>query len=94
MISPPVRWPAAGLPIDGAGQPSTIMTTEIDLPCADCGTDLHERTLPAHTLLHPIEGRQYLTVADCPGCDARYYPHDTVSVLAEVLGLHRTEGGS
>ncbi|WP_435175069.1 hypothetical protein [Halorussus sp. AFM4] len=70
------------------------MTTETDLPCADCGTDLRERTLPAHTLLHPVEGHQYLTVADCPGCEARYYPDDTVTVLAEVLGIQRPKGGS
>lgn len=67
------------------------MTTEIDLPCADCSTDLHERTLPAHTLLHSIEGRQFVTVADCPGCGAQYYPDETVSVLAAVLRARRTE---
>ncbi len=67
------------------------MTTETDLPCADCGTDLSERTLPAHTLLYPIEGRQYLTVADCPGCGAQYYPDETVAVLAEVMRAQGTE---
>ncbi|NHN61125.1 MULTISPECIES: hypothetical protein [Halorussus] len=70
------------------------MITETDLPCADCGTALCERTLPAHTLLLPIEGRDYVTVADCPACSARYYPDDTVSVLAEVRGARRTERGS
>lgn len=70
------------------------MTIETDLPCTDCDTDLRERTLPAHTLLHSIEGTRYLTVADCPNCGARYYPDETVTILAAVRGAPQTTEGS
>lgn len=70
------------------------MTTETDLPCTDCGTDLRERTLPTNELLLPVEAQQDVTIAECPNCGGRYYPDDTVTVLAEAIGAQRTEGSS
>jgi DNA-directed RNA polymerase subunit RPC12/RpoP len=48
------------------------MTTEFDLPCADCGLELVESTARPETTAEPV------TVAKCPGCGSRYYPEGSL----------------
>ncbi|WP_136715609.1 zf-TFIIB domain-containing protein [Halorientalis salina] len=42
------------------------MTTEFDLPCADCGQDLVRRQV--------LRAGESVTVAQCPNCGGQYYP--------------------
>lgn len=58
------------------------MIHEIDLPCSDCETVLVERTIQTDELQAPIDNDASVSVAECPGCGARYYPHETLSLLA------------
>lgn len=61
---------------------------EIDLPCSDCGTDLVECAVEVQNLPISTDYRGTVTVAACPTCDARYYPHETLSRLTS--GSNRT----
>lgn len=54
-----------------------------DLPCADCGTELVERTITANELPTAIADDGSVRVAKCPNCGARYYPKQTLSKLSE-----------
>lgn len=50
-----------------------VMTTEFDLPCAECGQRLvsQEHTRAGATV----------TVAECPDCGGRYYPEAALQRL-------------
>lgn len=48
------------------------MTTEFDLPCAECGRELVRREIPAE------DGSGEVVVAECPDCGGRYYPEDAL----------------
>lgn len=57
------------------------MPTEIDLPCPDCGVPLYDRTVEADALPGPSSSDDPVPVAECPGCDARFYPDRTLARL-------------
>lgn len=58
------------------------MMHETDIPCSDCGTTLVETTVPVSDLPVSTSLRGTVTVAECPACDARYYPEQTVVALS------------
>lgn len=49
------------------------MTTEFDLPCADCGQELVRQELSRTGAT--------VTVAQCPNCGSRYYPETALERL-------------
>jgi uncharacterized protein with PIN domain len=55
---------------------------ETDLPCADCGTELVERTLDTTELPVSTTVDDSVRLAECPSCGARYYPKQTLSQLS------------
>lgn len=67
---------------------------ELDIPCADCGTDLEERAVPVEDLPISTDTQRRVRVAVCPACGARYYPDETLSLLAGALDSPRPRGNS
>lgn len=53
--------------------PQMFVTTEFDLPCAECGHELQPTRVTAREAA--------VTVADCPNCGGRYYPEDALGRL-------------
>lgn len=60
------------------------MTHEIDLPCSDCGSSLEETTIATDDLPVSTNRDGSVTVAECPHCNARYYPEPTLTRLFEA----------
>lgn len=58
------------------------MTHETDIPCAECGTDLVERDVDVSEVPASTTERGQVTVAECPTCEARYYPQETLDRLS------------
>lgn len=67
---------------------------ETDLPCSNCGTDPVERTVYAQELPVATDWHGHVQVAECPRCDARYYPKRALSKLTEPSALSPAPGGS
>ncbi|NEU56198.1 zf-TFIIB domain-containing protein [Halorussus sp. MSC15.2] len=55
------------------------MTSEYELDCANCGTSLTRREVPAETL--GFGALDSLEVAECPDCGGRYFPETTLERL-------------
>ncbi len=58
------------------------MIQETDIPCSDCGTELVDRTVYARELSVATDWVGEVTVVECPACEARYYPEETVARLS------------
>lgn len=56
---------------------------ETNLPCADCGTELVDRTVETQNLPTSKSYEGEVRVAECPPCDARYYPEQALSQLSD-----------
>lgn len=65
---------------------------ERDLPCADCGTELVERSVHVRDL--PVETPWHgsVVVTECPTCNGRYYPERSVSTLDDALHESHADG--
>jgi len=55
---------------------------ETDIPCSDCGTELIERSVHARDLPVAASWQSTVRIAECPACDARHYPEQTLAELA------------
>jgi uncharacterized Zn finger protein len=49
------------------------MTTEFELPCADCGAELVQKEV--------ARGSATVTIAQCPHCGGTYYPESALERL-------------
>jgi hypothetical protein len=56
---------------------------ELDIPCSDCGADLVERIVSARDLPVSTTVHDPVRIAVCPECEARYYPKETLTALAD-----------
>lgn len=65
---------------------------ETDIPCSDCGTKLEERTVHVRDLPISTDSQLTVDVAVCPGCDARYYPRETLHRIREATVSFRRRG--
>jgi uncharacterized protein with PIN domain len=67
---------------------------ETDLPCSDCGTALVSRSVHTADLPVSTDGHGEVNVAECPACDARYYPRQTLARLTEAATENRAREDS
>lgn len=51
---------------------------ETDIPCSDCGTALIERTIHVRDLSVSTHSQGQVPIAECPSCEARYYPEQAL----------------
>jgi hypothetical protein len=67
---------------------------ETDIPCSDCGTVLLERTFHAQDLPVATALQGHVRIAECPTCEARYYPEQTLSQLTGSTNNPQPRGDS
>lgn len=67
---------------------------ETDIPCADCGTELVERTVQAREIPLSTSWSGEVQLAECPSCNARYYPEQALVQLAESSTTPRPRSDS
>lgn len=66
------------------------MIHETTIPCSDCGTGLVERTVHVRELSVPTDWNCEVSIAECPSCDAQYYPEEALSRLFSISNNTRS----